>query len=301
MADFSCILTLEGHTNPVLKVLWLPSIPDSERAAHDKRGVLVVSGAADKLVKVWDLAAGECAATLDGHTDRVWALTARNPNSTPTAAGESLVSGAADGVLTFWEDTTAATATRAVEEENQRVETDQRLQNMIYGQKYRDAIVLALQLDQPMRLLSLFKSVAESGAFDRNSSTGSLEVDAVLADLGDEQLYRLLLRCRDWNTNTRNALVAQRVLRVIVRSYGREKLAGLKSPKDAKIGKGQSIAEILDGLQVWSERHFERVSELWDDSFMVEFVMGEMDDYSGMNGVQNGTSHGSIRNGISGA
>jgi U3 small nucleolar RNA-associated protein 13 len=298
MADFACVLTLEGHTNPVHKVIWLPSIPDAERPAHDKRGVLVASGGADKLVKIWDLGSGECAATLDGHSDRVWTLTARAPGTNFSAAGESLVSGAADGVLTFWKDTTAVTAARTVEEEIRRLETDQSLQNMIHGRKYRDAIVLALQLDQPTRLLSLFKSVAESSSFEQTSFTGSLEVDAVLADLADEQLYRLLLRCRDWNTNTRSAMIAQRVLRTIVRSYNRERLASLNPPKDIKIGKGQTVAEILEGLRVWSERHFERVSELWDESFMVEFVLGEMGEYGGTNGVQNGISHGKMSNGI---
>jgi U3 small nucleolar RNA-associated protein 13 len=309
LSDYTCILTLDGHTNSVLKVLWFPPpIPQSEEILpNDKRGPLVASSSADKLVKVWDLTASSCAATLDGHDDRVWALATRPPDAksqpSTTLVGEGLVSGAADGVLTFWRDTTALTAAKARQEEEKRVETDQRLSNLIHGQNWREAIVLALQLDQPGRLLALFKKIGEADVADPGSLTGSVEVDAVIASLSDDQLYRLLLRCRDWNTNARNALIAQRVLGAVVRTFGREKLAALKTPRgglglgDAKSGRASSVAEILDGLRVWTERHYERMSDLWDESFMVEFVLGEMD---GLGGIVNGNEleNGHAQDGI---
>lgn len=282
LTDYSCLLTLEGHTNSVLKVLWLPSPPTDERGPYDKRGQLVASASADTLVKIWDVSTGECATTLDGHTDRVWTLVSHPPNSPQTSISEALISGGADGVLTFWRDTTAATASAAREKEVERVETDQRLSNLIHANKYRDAIVLALQLDQPLRLLSLFKSVSDADTADRSTYTGNADVDAAIADLADEQIYRLLLRCRDWNTNARNAVVAQRVLRAIVRSYSRDKLASLKAPRGTKAG--ASVKDILEGMRVWSERHYARITDMWDESFLVEFVLGEMDGLGEVNG-----------------
>ncbi|KAF2435238.1 U3 small nucleolar RNA-associated protein 13 [Tothia fuscella] len=296
LSDYSCIMTMEGHTNSVLKVLWLPlpTLPDGEKS-HDKRGALIASAGGDGLVKIWEAQSGECAATLDNHTDRVWALTARSPskNTSDGSIGESLISGAGDGVLTFWRDTTTATATEARTKETQRIELDQKLDNHIYGQNWREAIVLALQLDQPARLLHLFKTVIESPDFERGTWTGNAKVDGVVAGLADEQVWKLLCRVRDWNTNARNSLVAQRVLRAVFEGVGVERLVGLKV-RGMRGGGGSNLRDLLGALTVYGERHFGRVCELWDESFLVEFTLGEMDGLlagkgdgvvSGVNGV----------------
>jgi U3 small nucleolar RNA-associated protein 13 len=197
------------------------------------------------------------------------------------------VSGAGDGVITFWKDTTSTTAEEARSRETMRVETDQRLANLVYSKNYREAIVLALQLDQPARLLALFKSVVESDTADHGSWTGSTEVDEVIASLADEQIYRLLLRCRDWNTNARNAIVAQRVLRAVVGSFGMERLASLKV---GKVPKGSSLPEVLRGLRAYGERHFSRLTDLCDESFLLEFTLREMDDLGTIDEGSNGIS-----------
>ena len=316
LADYSCLMTMEGHTNSVLKVVWLPpfigSAPDdaeegdeemeedymplrggagggrkSDRGRADKVP-LVASAAADGLVKIWDPTSGECVSTLDNHTDRVWALTTLPSSSTshPTnpstsasrnGVGESLISGAGDGVLTFWTDTTASTLLASREKQSKQVELQQELENHVYGKNWREAISLALQLDQPARLLSLFRQVVEGESVERGSWTGSSEVDQVIASLGEEQVFRLLLRVRDWNTNARNFLVGQRVLRAIVEAFGIEKLGELAAGK----GKG-GVKEVMKGLEVYGERHFERVSGMWDESFLVEFTLGEMDEVLGL-------------------
>ncbi|KAF2405320.1 WD40 repeat-like protein [Trichodelitschia bisporula] len=261
LSDFSCLLTLEGHTGSVLKALWLPPT--------ETRGPAVVSAAADGLVKIWDVSSGECAATLDGHTDRVWAL-ARRP--VPGGVGETLVSGAGDGVLTFWADTSAATAAKAAEHAAERVEKGQQLENYVRAQQWREAIALALALDHPGRLLGLFKSVVE-GQREEGSWTGRKDVDDVLRGLASEQVARLVRRCREWGTSARTAVVAHRVLRALVEGFGVEGLAG------TKVGKG---GEVWEGLRVYGERHWGRVADLWDESFLVEFTLGEMEGVLGV-------------------
>lgn len=112
MTDYSCLRTFQGHTASVLSVTFVSA------------GAQLVSGGADGLVKVWTVRSDECEATLDAHTDKVWALTtaeaptARNqdveeeeekgsgvdegPNS-----GLVVVSGGADSVINVWKDVTA--------------------------------------------------------------------------------------------------------------------------------------------------------------------------------------------------
>lgn len=280
LADYSCLVTLEGHSNSVLKLAWLPYRPVD---ARDKRGPQIASAAGDGLVKVWDSTSGEAMSTLDNHTDRVWALIAH-----PTTG--TLVSGGGDSVITFWEDTTTATLEAATTAETERVELDQKLQNYAYAGNYREAITLALQMDQPGRLFSLFKSVVETEKPDEGSMSGLDAVDDVLANLADEQLYKLLLRLRDWNTNVRTATVAQKILWTIVKSYPASRLAGLRPA--GKVGAKGSLKDVLDAIRAYSDRHYKRVEELVDESYLLDFTLREMDEVGGeVQAITNGTSH----------
>lgn len=276
LADYSCLLTLEGHSNSVLKLAWLPYRPVD---ARDKRGSQVASAAGDGLVKIWDASSGETMSTLDNHTDRVWALTAHSETG-------CLVSGGADSVITFWKDTTSATLEAATTAETERVELDQKLQNYAFAGNYREAITLALQMDQPGRLLSLFKSVVETDTPDQGSLTGLDAVDEVVSSLADEQLYKLLLRLRDWNTNVRSAPVAQKMLWAVVKSYPASRLASIKPA--GKVGAKGSLKDVLDAIRAYSERHYKRVEELVDESYLLDFTLREMDEIGDVKSVTNG-------------
>ncbi|KAL9029887.1 MAG: hypothetical protein Q9180_006973 [Flavoplaca navasiana] len=158
--------------------------------------------------------------------------------------------------------TTAAASTA-------RVEQEQQLMNYIHAGSYREAIVLALTLHHPARLLSLFQGVVDRSPPEEGSLCGLRPVDEVLGHLSDEQLLELLRRLRDWNTNARTAVVAQRILNVIVRSYPADRLAGLR---------GRGWKEVVDGLKAYTERHYKRMVELMDESYLVEYTLREMEE-----------------------
>ena len=262
--DYSCIRTLEGHTNSVLKVLWLPLSNSSALTSTNPKATppQIASAGGDGLVKIWDATTGEVAATLDNPTDRIWAL-AVDPDT------RMLVSGGGDSVVTFWKDTSSETAGKTWAAATQRVEQDQELQNYIHRGNYREAITLALALNHPARLLSLLQGVLNTNPLEEGSITGLKAVDEVLSSLSDEQLLSLLSRVRDWNTNARTSAVAQRVLNVVVKSYSAERLAGLGRRKGGK--------EVVEALKVYTERHYRRVEELCGESWIVEFLLNEMD------------------------
>ena len=263
--DYSCIRTLEGHNGSALRVLWLPlpsSLDTSTAQTSAKRSPQIASAGGDGLVKVWDASTGEVAATLDNHTEKIWALTV-NPDT------KLLVSGGGDGVITFWKDTSIETAAKTSAAATERVEQDQELQNYIHRGNYREAITLALALNHPARLLSLLQGVVDTNPQETDSISGLKAADEVLSSLSDEQILSLLFRVRDWNTNARTSPVAQRLLNVVVKSYSAERLAGL--------GKRKGGREVVDALRVYTERHYRRVEELWGESWVVEFLLGEMD------------------------
>ncbi|KXT01764.1 hypothetical protein AC579_8925 [Pseudocercospora musae] len=263
LADYSCLRTFEGHINSVLKVVWLPP---PKNGGKDGRGVQVASAAGDGLVKVWDAQTSECAATLDNHIDRVWALAVKpvatlneddknalaleadeeEDDSSSKALQLELVSGSADSTLTFWTDTTTETALAATTVATQRIEQDQKLQNAIRASNYREGIVLALQLNHPKRLLELFSSVVDNPTPDPGSFTGRIEVDEVLASLSSDQLWNLYRRMRDWNANGRTAHVAQRILAAMYHIFPKEKLLQLNSRRKAS-AVPQEVGDDLSG------------------------------------------------------
>ncbi|KAN0075720.1 WD40-repeat-containing domain protein [Elaphomyces granulatus] len=339
LSDYSCLLTFEGHSNSVLKVLWLPppqlSTSEDEESQTISRHAaavrpLIASAAADGLVKIWSPYTGELEATLDNHTDRVWALATPTPSgsrvdtkmspSPENAASQkttrisspyALISGSADSTVTFWTDTTSAALSAAVAANSARIEQDQQLQNYIRASAYREAITLALQLNHPGRLLSLFTAAindadgsscqqptnsAPASLEDSNRSlTGNPEIDTVLQSLDRENLYTLLLRVRDWNTNARTAKVAQRILYSLVRSYPPSTFVELATDPSLtrrgsnKGSRGPGMKEVLDALAVYTDRHYRRIDELVDESYLVEWVLGEMDGGLGLSGLSNPT------------
>lgn len=336
LSDYSCLRTFEGHANSVLKVVWLP-VPAQEKGKGKiaRRGVQVASAAGDGLVKVWDAQEGECAATLDNHVDRVWALAVK-PAPVVSATEESrgreeeadmedvdehdkeessleLVSGSADSTLTFWSDTTATTALQASTKATARIEQDQELQNHIRASNYREAIVLALQLNHPKRLLDLFAAVV-NGPREAGSFTGRKEVDDVLGTLSDSQLWSLLRRLRDWNANGRTHNVAQHVLYAVLRLYPKERLVHLRRKRKNALLDGQdedlvesmaelstreraqskeSVKDVFDALKAYTERHYSRLEKTADERFVLLWALQQMDEVGGgdvelTNGMVNG-------------
>ena len=265
LGDYTCVRTFEGHSNSVLKVVWLGT-PQTQDQSKTRR-VQFASAGGDGLVKVWDANSGEVGCTLDNHEDRVWALAVH-------AGSNTIVSGGGDSTITFWKDTTSQTHAAASQAALQLVEQEQELQNYIHAGSYREAITLALQLNHPRRLLNLFTTVVNTERPEEGSLCGLKAVDDVLGHLSDEQIFLLLLRLRDWNTNARTAPIAQKILWTLVRSYPATKFSNL-SVKGAR-GQ-QSLKDVLQALRVYTERHYRRMEELVDESYLVEYTLQEMD------------------------
>ncbi|KAL9112465.1 MAG: hypothetical protein Q9227_003307 [Pyrenula ochraceoflavens] len=347
LSTYQCLLTFEGHSNSVLKVLWIsPSQPETKETTdsddelpernrpehHQKALPIIASASSDTLIKLWSpytstsATADPLLATLDNHTDRVWALatpttTTSSSSSTPSPTSPSypLTSGAADGRLTFWRDTTSTTLALAASAASARIEQAQDLENHILTQNYREAITLALTLNHPGRLLKLFQDVLSTNPEENDNDNddegeggkkgggavvmGRKEVDEVLASLDDEQIWALLQRVRDWNTNARTSGVAQRVLHLILRRYSRERLLGVRRRRTQQQqqqqlgnltgegggvgggglggGKGGSLREMLRALEVYTERHYRRVEDLMDESYLVDYTLKSMDEVLG--------------------
>ena len=181
-----------------------------------------------------------------------------------------------------------------------RICRDQDFLNYVALNDYKRAVELALALAQPGRLLSLFKSVGSSEDDDRSSSiTGSTSVDEVIRTLGGSDLAKLLRYVRDWNTNAKTSSVAQRVLFAIlklrpaddiVKAFGDETAEGgfvdgditgatLPPQQGSQPTTGRTaLKDLVEALIPYSERHLSRMEKLVQESYVVDYILGEMDD-----------------------
>ncbi|KAF7303159.1 U3 small nucleolar RNA-associated protein [Mycena kentingensis (nom. inval.)] len=272
--DFTCVKTFEGHTNSVLRVDFLTA------------GMQLVSSGSDGLVKVWNVREEECAATLDNHQDKVWALTVSQDERT-------IVSAAADSVVTFWQD---CTEEQEVEKEEKRADLvlkEQDFLNYLELNDYRRAIQLALSMGQPGRLYNLFNDVRKAGADEANSITGNVAVDEVIRTLAGPDLAKLMRYVRDWNASAKTSVVAQGVLFAVMklrqaedvmRAFDEEvRFAGDGDAEgEAEVRKGSgtgktALKDIVEALIPYTQRHLARIDRLVQESYMVDFVLTEMD------------------------
>lgn len=242
LSDFTCIKTFEGHTSSVLKVISLSSSN-------------VASAAGDGLVKVWDTKTSEAVATLDGHEDKVWSLTKTDQNE--------LVSGGGDGVLKVWQDCSEEEQQRLDHEEEEMLEKQQELENCVRMNEWDKAIKLALELNRPLRLLKLFTEVADNN--EPGSISGTLAVDDVVQNLEGKKLITLMERIRDWNTNGRTSITAQRLLHTL-----------LKAPDAHTKLNNAAMLRILQGLIPYTKRHMARTEEMIETSYIIDYTLKEM-------------------------
>jgi len=95
---------------------------------------------------------------------------------------------------------------------------------------------------------------------------------------------------RDWNTNAKTSTVAQRVLLTvfklrsadeIIQAFSDEKeekaFADGEVSQPATTGR-TALKELVDALIPYSERHLSRMEKLVQDSYVVDYILGEMDD-----------------------
>jgi U3 small nucleolar RNA-associated protein 13 len=84
------------------------------QVAFLSRGMQLASSGADGLCKLWTLKTNECVGTMDGHTDKVWALTINQ-------AEDRIMSGGGDSVISVWRDVTDEVEEKANAEREEQI------------------------------------------------------------------------------------------------------------------------------------------------------------------------------------
>ena len=264
---------MEGHTNTILRLDYLPA------------GNQIASCGSDGLVKVWNVKDEENVATLDNHEDKIWALVANRDAS-------MLVSGGADSVISFWQDVTEEEEEEKLAAEEETILKAQDLANYVDAKDYTNAVLLALSMDQPRRLLGLLRDIL--------SEDQSQTLRTVLERLGEGDIFRLLEYIRDWNARSKDSDVAQTVLHTLFKTRTTAQIlaaapsaTGLEGD-NSKASSG-NIGDILDALLPYTERHYARADRLEQESAFLDFMLAQMDEFHDAEGT-----NGTLTNGMDG-
>lgn len=237
LSDFTCVKTFEGHSNSVLKVYFL------------LKGMQVVSSGSEGLIKVWNIRNNECISTVEAHDEKIWCLAVNKEEST-------IISGGSDSTVKIWKDVTEKLMVEEEEKANLKLENEQELSNLIQNKQFEKAIGLALRLEQPFRVLGIFKDILDKDA---------LQIQDIISQLDNEQLSKLLSFVCHWNTNSKHASVSQFVLSAVLKEKGADELLEFTN-----------IKEIIESLLPYTERHYERISQLVQQSLFVTYTWESM-------------------------
>ena len=157
---------------------------------------------------------------------------------------------------------------------------------------YKRAILLALSLGQPGRLISLFQKIISSRSDDSDadaiSESGVQLLDRIVKGLDGTDIVKLLSYVRDWNTQAKTSAVAQTILYAIVKLRSADSV--LQSFKDSVVEKrivedadadadepviaartnvnGETaLKEMVEALIPYSQRHLARMDRLLQESW----------------------------------
>lgn len=285
LTDYSCIRTFSADNSDVFLV-----------GKFISNGTQVVSASTNSLIKLWSVKEICCQLTLDPTVhEQVIAETtlAKYQAEKSRAYGESFeafdddmdtriwsldfdqkeahfVFGTGSRVLMYGDSTQDAENT-LIHEKQVKVVCDQKLRNLMKGKKYDKALSVAIKLNQPSRCLEIMREITLSSVNtqDTGKCDGLQVLTHLLQELRSDQLFFLLSNASTkWNTNSKNSLLAQVVIKVALDRLISEMVqAGDSSNADLT-----RVTPFVQAALPFTERHMNRINRLFTSSHFVQFL-----------------------------
>jgi U3 small nucleolar RNA-associated protein 13 len=278
--DYSCLRTFEGHTASIKQVVFINA------------GMQLLSAGDDATVRLWTIKTSECVGSFeDAHDGKIWAMAA-------TPDGQRVITGGSDSVLNVWRDASAEDAEEAAQARESFLMQSQTLDNLVRSRQFAKAIGICLDLQQQRKALSILTELtAREGSTAVGVKTES-ELPGIINSLSDEQLTRLLLFIRDWNTHAKTSHVAQTVGEMregmfensdrklepalifclsLVLFFVFQLLAHVfRSLPPSRILANRTLVTQSPSLSLYSARHFQRVDKLLTKTSVIDHLLSQM-------------------------
>uniref|UniRef100_A0A7E4WE01 Utp13 domain-containing protein n=1 Tax=Panagrellus redivivus TaxID=6233 RepID=A0A7E4WE01_PANRE len=244
LLDNTCLKTLEGHDFAVISLSFLSN------------GNKLVSADAGGILKLWDVTSGVCDKTVEAHEDKIWDI-ATIPTTEDNSEPPKVLTVGADGKIVLWKDVSEEVRIEEAEKFAEKMVNLQTLNNYITQERYTEALIYAIDLQQPYNCLKVVNKIIE------RKESG--EMGSILKSLQTSQLSCLLDYASQWNTNTRTYTASQEVLNALLRSIHPDDL--LEIP---------SIGRVLQTFIPYTNRHLERLKNLETNSQFLAYAYSIM-------------------------
>ena len=166
------------------------------------------------------------------------------------------------------------------------IRREQDLINYMDVKDYKNALLLALSMNQPRRLYSLLSEIFSDTSTSKFSQSSDV-LSQVLGSLTSHDVFRLLEYVRDWNAKSRDSDIAQSVLHMLLKTQSVKQIlnaapaqTGLEFDSTVTASTSPSIGDIIEALIPYTERHYARAARLEQESAFLDFVLAQMDEYA---------------------
>ena len=307
-----CIKVLDNKT-AVLSLCFLINHNQSSKKNSNVGGneeQLLLTSHSNGILKMWNFMNNECIARFEQHYSAVWALCALKPinnlSKSKLSNDKIVISGGTDSIINVWFDERAKVIENELKEKHELIVKKSEINNYIVNKEYTKAVKLCIELNEPRKLLRLFKSILynNSSTSDDNLATNALT--RILMNLNGNELGALLSLIVDWNCNGKHGYLSQMLLYIIYNIYDLNDIAfGIKHDKfinTHKRGKSMSkdnlnskilnldsfeigstsqtqrMTEMNSALNAYSKRHLKRVNNLIKQTYLIDYVLDSIDN-----------------------
>lgn len=237
------------------------------RLAYLSRGLQLLSTGSDGVLRLWDIRTQTMVNAMDGqsdeqgesasegHVDKVWALCVNRWQEE-----QQVITGGSDSKIIVWHNTTQQEIEAEHVQREESVLKEQNLHNYIHRKEWLKAIHLALNMKHQGRLYSILEQMSNETPHESERV-----LRALYQGLDSSALEQCLEYLRDWNTNAKHSLIAQRCLRALFALWSPQSLLGLPN-----------IKQLLQSSLPYTERHFQRLDRLVQRSFILDYTLQSM-------------------------
>ena len=121
-----------------------------------------------------------------------------------------------------------------------------------------------MELNHANKVLGIFMSILEDASESEKSSHLEIIIH-YLKLLNSDHHEKLFVYLREWNTNSKYSYPCHMILSALTTIKSSESLMNCKV-----------LTESLDGFIAYSERHFQRINRLFESSYILEYVAGQI-------------------------
>lgn len=309
LEDGSNTDTLEGHLGSIVRLNWFSF------------GTQLISGSSDGVIKIWNVKKQTCLNTYEKHKGRMWALDINDKN------GIKVISGDSDSLFVVWGDSTKEDNEKIFLEKQEKVMAMNSIDVLKNAKQFEQALMQAFDaglvtgfykvlrefftyFDFRSEMIyidyedvSNFNEIAQN-SFDYNGLDNTLqnvseavkqkmiESERILKNVIkyciEADIHRLIKFIRDNNTTAKKSEVSQRLLKIIVKEIGINRVCEfndmLKDQFDTSTAyttrrhneeEDEGLAKYIESIEAYTERHFDRQRNFAKKARYLDFVLAQ--------------------------